>query len=394
MPLRFTALGALVLTAGCATRVSNEPAAKPRAVHAARWVAVTLPVESAATGKAPVAAIPKEPPPDAVPPLPSNPPTPPLSPTPPAAPSNANADPFGDVGFKEVNEKEWLAGIRDKIAQREKIAPTDLRLSPGLLRAAFVRSSPVAAPARPGKRVPPRRHEIVVVDNQGRRVASFRPIVSRGSNDPPSDLRFLSDERLVYEVIIRAPAAAPPRSKRLPATRAKDRFVAHRINARLMHEVPRATPPVMPSVTPSAAARLFIIQPLAPRARPIRCQGFHFTFTREHDRLAFVGGQAGAAFVAVDGAQVYPRRGRTVVASAPVWSKDGRSLAFLELPAGHPARLVLVAEFNDPAGDVTWDLPVDAKIDGASVSWAGTGKLIVKKAAMRPIFSASFVTER
>ena len=104
-----------------------------------------------------------------------------------------------------------------------------------------------------------------------------------------------------------------------------------------------------------------MIQPLAPppapRARPVRCQGFDFTFTHEHDRLAFVSGQTGATFVAVDGAQVYPRRGRTVVASAPAWSKDGRRLAFLELPPDHAPRLVLVAAIDDPAGDVSWDLP-------------------------------------
>src|SRR6185295_4329260 len=85
-----------------------------------------------------------------------------------------------------------------------------------------------------------------------------------------------------------------------------------------------------PSAPPGPPPRLFIIQPIAPRARPIRCQGVHFAFSREKDRLAFVAGKAEAAFVAVDGAQVYPRRGRTIVASAPAWSKDGRSLAFLE----------------------------------------------------------------
>src|SRR5207247_3627682 len=53
-----------------------------------------------------------------------------------------------------------------------------------------------------------------------------------------------------------------------------------------------------------------------------------------------------AAYVAVDGAQVYPRKGRTVVASEPAWSRDGHSLAFLELPAARPPRLVLLAEFR------------------------------------------------
>jgi hypothetical protein len=138
-----------------------------------------------------------------------------------------------------------------------------------------------------------------------------------------------------------------------------------------------------------------VIQPIEPGARPLRCQGINFTFTRQHDRFAFVGGPTGTAFVAVDGAQVYPRRGHTMVASAPVWSKDGHSLAFLEMPAAaHAPRLVLVAAIDDPRGDLTWDLPPDSKIDGASVAWAGSGKLVVKKTTARPIFSASFVTEK
>jgi hypothetical protein len=269
--------------------------------------------------------------------------------------------------------------------------------SPGLLHAAFVRSSPVVTPARPGKRVPARRHEIVVVDNQGRRVASFRPIVAPGSDEPPRELRFMSEERLVYEVVARAPVAAPPPAqKKPPASKAKGRRGTHAASAKRPHEAASVAAAEAPTLPPP---RLFVIQPLpsspsAPRARPIRCQGFDFTFTREHDRLAFVGGQAGATFVAVDGAQIYPRHGRTVVASAPAWSKDGHRLALLELPPSHPPRLVLVAEIDDPAGDVSWDLPAETKLDGASVFWAGAGKLVVRKTATRPIFSASFTAER
>ena len=303
-------------------------------------------------------------------------------------------DPFGDVGFKEVNEKAWLAGIRDKIAEREKVAPTDVRLSPGLLRAVYVRSSPVAATAKPGRRPAPRRHEIVVVDNQGARVASFRPIVARGSDEPPGDLRFLSEDRLVYEVMPRAPAAAPPTPTKAPAAKAKNRPAAHAKNPHATAKPTHETAHTAPTAVASPPPRLFVIQPLAPPARPIRCQGSNFTFTTQHDRLAFVGGPGGTAFVAVDGMQVYPRRGHTTVVTAPVWSKDGLSLAFLEQPAARPARLVLVAAFDNPKGDTTWDLPADAKIDGASVLWAGTGKLIVRKTAVRPIFTASFVTER
>ncbi len=122
--------------------------------------------------------------------------------------------------------------------------------------------------------------------------------------------------------------------------------------------------------------------------------GVHFTFSREHDHLAFVMGTPAAAFVAVDGGQIYPRRGRTIVVSAPAWSKDGHSLAFLEAPADRPERLVLVAEVDNATGDTTWELPPTTPLDGAGVFWAATGKLVVGKTSMRPVFSASFMKDR
>ena len=83
-----------------------------------------------------------------------------------------------------------------------------------------------------------------------------------------------------------------------------------------------------------------------------------------------------------------------MVASAPAWSKDGRSLAFIEARATEPARLVLVAELDNPTGDTTWELPPAANTDGALVFWAGSEKLVVGKTQMRPVFSASFTKER
>jgi len=295
----------------------------------------------------------------------------------------APAEPFGDVGFKEVNEKDWLAALRGKIAQQEKVPPAELRVSPGLLRAAYVRSPP-AAPTKSGRRPAPRRHTIVVVDNQGRRLATFRAVAPRRGDEPPKDLRFLSEERLVYEVV-EPPldALSPGKPARKPPTRPAPR--AKKAKA----------PPAAPRVTrpPWPPPRTFVIQPITPRARATRCVGIHFTFTREHDRLAFVSGSPDAGIVAVDGAQIYPRRGRTVVASAPVWSRDGRSLAFLVAPADRPARLVLVAELDNATGDTTWDLPPTATPEGAAVFWAGSGKLVVGRTQMRPIFSASFTKE-
>jgi hypothetical protein len=98
--------------------------------------------------------------------------------------------------------------------------------------------------------------------------------------------------------------------------------------------------------------------------------------------------------VVVDGAQVYPRKGRSVIAGEPAWSKDGHSVAFLELRPHAPARLVLLAEYDNPTGDTTWDLPASAALEGARVFWAGSGKLVVGKSSMRPIFAATFFKEK
>jgi hypothetical protein len=305
----------------------------------------------------------------------------------------SSADPFGDVGFHEVNVKDWLAGLREKIAQQEKVAPTELVMSPGLLRAAYVRSPPVATPTKPGRRVPPRRHELVVVDNQGRRLASFRPVAARVGDEPPKDLRFLSEERLVYEVVEPPPdptstVAAPPHPKTKPRRRPPATPRLNRAAGEASSPAPATKPP-----PPFPPTRTFVIQPIAPRARPTKCVGVYFTFTREHDHLAFVTGTPEVGFVAVDAVQIYPRRGRTAVASAPAWSKDGHSLAFLEMPAGRPPRLVLVAEVDNATGDTTWDLPPTTPIDGAGVFWAGAGRLVVGRTPTRPIFSSSFEKE-
>jgi hypothetical protein len=366
MSLRSWVCCALVTLAGCATSAdSTEPAHKTKG-HRAPPAAQT---EDAGTAAASERA--------------------PAHPTADASVDEAKEpvvaaaprEPFGDVGFKEVNEKDWLAALREKIAQQEKVPPTDLRVSPGLLRAAYVRSPPVVA-TKSGRRPAPRRHTIVVVDNQGRRLATFRAVAARRGDEPPKGLRFLSEERLVYEIVEPPPEAAPPGK---PAPRKPPPRRAARAK--------KAKPAPARALPPWPPARTFVIQPITPRARPTKCVGVHFTFTREHDHLAFLSGSPESGFVAVDGAQLYPRRGRAVLASAPAWSKDGHSLAFLESPADKPARLVLVAEIDNATGDTTWDLPPTASTDGVNVFWAGSGKLVVGKTQMRPIFSASFTRE-
>jgi len=366
--LRPWAVLALVLSAACAT--SGAPTEGARAPGEPP----TKPTEDESTAAKPVGA------------------TPDVAPAPAVADKSAHggivaadaapSDAFGDVGMKELTEKNWQAGLRKKIATQENIEPALVLLSPGRLRAAFVRSPPPVAP-KPGHHAQPRRHQIVVVDNEGQRVASFRPVTRPGSDEPPKDLAFLAEDRLVYEVAEPAPPPELPAPKRAAAKSKRKGHVS------VAHRGAKAAPLAKPSAA-EPPPRLFVIQPIEPRARPIRCEGFHFAFSREHDRLAFVGGKAESAFVAVDGEQVFPRRGRTIVASAPVWSKDGRSLAFLESPAAKPIRLVLLAQFDNATGDTTWDLPPTAPVDGVGVFWAGSSKLVVGKTSMHPVFSAAF----
>jgi hypothetical protein len=325
-------------------------------------------------------------------PEPSEPPPPPKhtapKPPPPAPPPDAGelgttiheakplpTDYASDMGFKEMTEKQWMQSIRDKICERWKVTPADLHYSKAKQLVAFVRT-PEAPPVKKGRKPKPRQHQIVVVDLQATQRNLFRPITVSGSDEPPKELRFLSEERLVYEVVL--PPPAPVNAKKARRTRAsKSKSATH------------------PPDKPGPPRRLFVIQPLVGRRpRPIRCDGVRFAFTTQQDRLAFVGGKPEAAFVAVDGTQVYPRRGRTVVTSDLAWSKDGHSLAFLEERASGPPRLVMLAEFDNPTGDSTWDLPAGAALDGARVFWAGPGKLVVGKTIMKPLFATSFTRDR
>jgi hypothetical protein len=366
---------------GCAAGRKAAPAAVPRPVH-------TFPVVAAA-------------PPDAGTsrhePL-----------TPPEAPPAAN-DPAAAMQMKEVTEKEWLASTRKRLGDKLEVDGSELRFSPSKRLVACVRqiggprpappptaeakpghhAAPPAAEAKPGhhaaphkppRHPPPRRWQIVVVDPEGGRRGLFRPVTAKGSDEPPKDFRFLTEDRLVYEVVQPPPPPAPAPKKKKPT--------GH-------HGKPPAPTPTTPPLAtePALPERLFVIQPVERRPRAIRCQGVRFASAPTHDHLAFVAGRPDSSFVSVDGVQVYPRKGRTVVATDLAWSKDGRSLAFVENPPAKP-RLVLLAEVDNPTGDTTWDLPPAAPLDGARVVWSGPGKLVVARAATRPLFTASFVKEK
>jgi hypothetical protein len=311
--------------------------------------------------------------------------------------------------MKEVTEKQWVAGVRQKLAEQFKVDPAEVRFAPGRTLVAFVRqldSGPVRPPAaRPPRHPKPRRYQIVVVEPTGVRRGLFAPVTARGSEEPPRDFRFLTEDRLVYEVVQPAPPPPPaPSAHRKPAP-----------PRRSAHARPGPHPPApahdQKVAEPALPRRVFVIQPVAPppgaaspgarRLRRILCQGVRFAFAPRQDRLAFVAGKPEAAFVSVNGAQVYPRKGRTVIASDLAWSKDGISLAFVERmdrpdpsAAAGRGRLVLLADVDNPTGDTTWDLPAAASLEAVRVFWAGSGKLVVGKTAVHPVFAASFVKEK
>lgn len=285
--------------------------------------------------------------------------------------------------MKEVTERAWLANLRKKLGEKLAVDPADFRLSPRKQLATFLRSSPVPAPAlatpkkkghRPPPPPPPRKHQIFVVDLEGKVQNTFRPLVVRGSDEPPRDLHFLTETSLIYEVVKPPP---PPVVVKPHAHKSKS---------------PPAPKPKVEG--PAPEQRLFVIQPLGKRAKLLRCEGVAFTWNPPKDHLAYVAGPPDKSFVAVDGVKMYPRKGQTGIASEPAWSKDGTSLAFLETRPAHPTRLVLLAEFDNPSGDTIWELPATLPVEGAQVFWANHGKLVVGKSVLKPVFATPFVKEK
>ena len=74
---------------------------------------------------------------------------------------------------------------------------------------------------------------------------------------------------------------------------------------------------------------------------------------------------------------------------APAWSPDGHGLALVDQSAGN-ARLVVLVEYDDPAGDLTWNVPKDALAPGLRVFWAGDNKVVIGETALRPKFAAGW----
>jgi hypothetical protein len=364
----------LALAGGCATAPEPAPAARPAPPPVSAAAAAAVPDG----GTGPVAPAP-------------SPPAPVASAGPPAPAGPGHGDGRPNLEMKEVSERAWLAALRKKLGEKLGADPAEFRLSPRKQLVAFVRSPsapPVPAAAlakkkghRPPPPPPPRKHLILVADLEGKVQATFHPVVARGSDEPPHDLRFLSETSIIYEVI-----KPPP-----PPVVARPSGHPHHSGSAKHPGPPPAPPP--PPVPPLSEQRLFVIQPLGKRPRTLRCEGWAFSWNPGKDHLAYVTGAAGKTSVSVDGVKMYPRKSQTIIGSDPAWSKDGTSLAFLELRPGKPVRLVLLAEFDNPTGDTIWELPATVPTEGAQVFWANHGKLVVGKSVLKPVFATPFVKE-
>jgi hypothetical protein len=191
---------------------------------------------------------------------------------------------------------------------------------------------------------------IAVYAPTGDRLASFRAV----GPGPVSDLRYLGEDRLFYQV------PGKPR----PALRRPRHGVAPPVSLR------------------------YAIQPVRPGASPVACNGWEFVFSPAGDHVAWVSGDAKRQRLFADGQPVYPRRGWTIVQGQPAWSPDGVSLAAIE--NGLHRQLVVLVEFDNPSGDNTWPLPIEANDPSLHVYWAGPGKLVVGPALTKPVFAASY----
>ncbi|HEY2748738.1 MAG TPA: hypothetical protein VGL86_29160 [Polyangia bacterium] len=117
--------------------------------------------------------------------------------------------------------------------------------------------------------------------------------------------------------------------------------------------------------------------------------GVDFTWDPSHRHVAFLVGRSGQQALVVDGKNVWPRAGLTRLHGDPVWSADGHGLAIVDDGSAAP-RLVVMVEFDDPQGDLTWPVPRDALAPGLRVFWASDSKVVIGESALKPKFAAGW----
>jgi hypothetical protein len=137
------------------------------------------------------------------------------------------------------------------------------------------------------------------------------------------------------------------------------------------------------------AANLYVVHDVNTGEVLAARSGAELVWGPEHRHVAFVTGTAQKQAVVVDGQNVWPRAGTTRIHNVPVWSPDGHGLAFTEDTA-HGPRLVVLVEFDDAQGDLTWNIPREATSPGLKVFWAGDNKVVIGETALKPRFAADW----
>lgn len=108
-----------------------------------------------------------------------------------------------------------------------------------------------------------------------------------------------------------------------------------------------------------------------------------------HRHFAELRGKRGQQALFVDGHRVWPRQGATTFHGQPVWSPDAHGLAVVE-EVQRATRLVVMVEYRDPSGDLTWPIPRDAVDPTLKVFWANDSKVVIGETLMRPRFAANW----
>jgi hypothetical protein len=117
--------------------------------------------------------------------------------------------------------------------------------------------------------------------------------------------------------------------------------------------------------------------------------GTGFAWNPEHRHVAFLVGAPGKQTLVVDGKNVYPREGATKFHGEFVWSPDGHGLAMVDV-GGKAPKLVVLVEWDEAEGDLTWVVPPDALSPGLHVYWAGSSKVVIGESSLNPKFAAGW----
>ena len=156
------------------------------------------------------------------------------------------------------------------------------------------------------------------------------------------------------------------------------------------HRLGYLTPPEQPAAGKKGPpAAVYVVHDINTGEVLAARSGLEFVWGPSRKHVAFVTGNTGRQQVVVDGQNVWPRAGASRIHGQPVWSPDGHGLAFTDDTAAGP-RLVVLVEFDDAQGDLTWNIPREAVGPSLRVFWAGDNKVVIGETALRPRFAADW----